>query len=297
MKISLKLLATVFCLIPMMACSKKEENKDEVVFGFNPAENVDVVQANSEIFAKYYKEHTGKTIKTFIATDYTALIEAMRAGRIDFAFLPPFSFVKGETIAKAKVLLKAVRKGKAHYYSAIIVRADKGINTLDDLKGKSIAWTDPSSTAGHMIPKAAIMNQFKVEPDQFFGKQVFAGAYDSVLLSVLNGTVDAGAVFSDDESGAEGAHTQLLKTPEEQKKLKVIFVSKPITGDTMSTTEAFAAKHPEIVEKTVKLLEEMSNSEEGKKILKDLYRIDSMIKADTKDYEPIREAAKQLNIL
>lgn len=271
-------------------------DKTTVTIGFNPAENAEVVETKSKTFAEFYKKQTGMDVKTFIATDYTALIEALRSGRIDFAFLPPFSFVKAEEMADAKVLMKTVRKGKAIFYSGIIVRADKGINKIEDLKGKNIAWVDPASSSGYIIPAAALKTKKKIDADKFFGKQVYAGSHDALVLAVLNGTVDAGATFVNDTEGKDGAWHQFLKTPEEQKKIKMVFVSDPIPGDTMATTNKFAKTHKELVDKTVKMMLSMNQSEEGKQILKDLYRIDAMVPATSKEYQPLRDAAKVIDV-
>lgn len=270
--------------------------KNEIVIGFNPAENAEVTETKSKSFAEFYKKQTGMNVKTFIATDYTALIEALRSGRIDFAFLPPFSFVKAEEVADAKVLMKTVRKGKAVFYSGIIVRADRGINKLEDLKGKNIAWVDPASSSGFIIPKAALMTKKKIDADKFFGKQVYAGSHDALVLAVLNGTVDAGATFVNDTKGEDGAWHQFLKSPEDRKKIKMVFVSDAIPGDTMATTNKFAKTHKEIVDKTTKIMADMHKSDEGKQILKDLYRIDAMIPATAKEYQPLRDAAKLIDV-
>lgn len=274
-----------------------EAKKTEVVMGFNPAENVDAVETNGTAFSNFYEKKTGIKVKTFIATDYTALIEALRAGRIDFAWLPPFSYVKAEEIADAKVLLKAVRKGRAAFFSCIIARTDKGINSVADLKGKNIAWVDPSSTSGHIFPKANLMSKFKIaDPDKYFARQLFAGSHDSLVLSVLNGTVDAGATFCNDPKGEDGAWHQFLKSPEDQKKIKVVYVTDPITGDTMATTNKFYSANKEIVEELTKVLVDMGKNEEGKKLLHALYRMDALVPAKSSDYDPIRKAAKALKI-
>lgn len=271
--------------------------RKEVVMGFNPAENVDVVEMNGKAFSEYYEKKTGYKVKTFIATDYTALIEALRSGRIDFAWLPPFSYVKAEKVADAKVLLKAVRRGRAAFYSAIISRADKNIKSIEDLKGKNIAWVDPSSTSGHIFPKANLMTKFNIDPDKYFGKQVFAGSHDSLVLAVLNGTVDAGATFANDPEGKNGAWHLFLKKTEDQGRIRVVYVTDPITGDTMTTTNKFYTKNKVLVEKTKDMLVEMGKDAEGQKILKALYRMDSMVPATSEDYEAVRAAARVLNVM
>ncbi len=266
--------------------------KDEVIIGFTPSENADVVETNSKAFSAYYKEKTGKSVKTFIATDYAALIEALRSSRVDFAFLPPFSFVKAEKFADAKVLMKSVRKGRDVFYSAIITRNDKGIKSLEDLKGKNIAWVDPSSTSGHVFPKAGLITKKKLDPDKFFGKQIYAGGHDAAVLAVLNGSVDAAATYVNDKAGTDGSWTPLDK----EKKIQVVFVTDAIPADTMATSNKFAAANKELVDLTVKLLGDMGKDEKGRKILTDLYRVDGMKPATSKDYDIVRAAAKVVGI-
>jgi phosphonate transport system substrate-binding protein len=286
----------ILAFLLMFQATQSLAAKTQISIGFNPAENADVVESNGKLFSEYYKKVTGLDVKTFIATDYTALIEALRSGRIDFAFLPPFSFVKAEEVAGAQVLMKAVRKGQAVFYSGVIVRSDKGYNKIEDLKGKNIAWVDPTSSSGFIIPKAALITKKKIDPDKFFGKQVFAGSHDALVLSVLNGTVDAGATFVNDQKGMDGAWHQFLKSDEDKKKIKMIFVSDAIPGDTMATSKKFMKEHKDIVDKTVKLLTEMSKNDEGRAILKALYRIDSMVPATSKEYQPLRDAAKVIDV-
>lgn len=286
----------LFLLLLLTSFVHADTNKSEVVIGYNPSENADLVETNGKLFSEYFQKATGVTAKTFVATDYTALVEAMRSGKVDFAFLPPFSLVKAEEIADAKVLLKASRKGKAVFYSAIITRTDKGYQKIEDLRGKNIAWVDPSSASGFIIPKSSLMTKKKINPDTFFGKQVFAGSHDALVLSVLNGTVDAGATYANDQKGENGAWHLFLKNEADRKKIKMVFVSDAIPGETMTTTNKFAKENKTLLEKSIKVFSEMHKSEEGKKILSTLYNIDAMVPATSKEYQPLRDAAKAIDL-
>jgi phosphonate transport system substrate-binding protein len=270
--------------------------RTELTIGFNPAENADLVEMNGKAFSAYFKKNLGLTVKTFVATDYIALVEALRSGRIDFAFLPPFSLVKAEEIANAQVLMMATRKGRAFTYSGIIVRADKGYNKIEDLKGKNIAWVDPASASGFIFPKATLKLRNKIDADSFFGRQIFAGAHDAVVLAVLNGTVDAGATFVNDTEGNDGAWQLFLKTDADRKRIKMIYASEKIPSEAMATSKKFLKENKELVAKFVKLLGDMGNNKEGRDILKALYNIESMIPATSKDFQSVRDAAKAIHI-
>lgn len=292
----MKIIALALACLTLTAACTRAEKGNVITIGFNPTESADVVEVNGKAFSAYFHQHTGAEVKTFIATDYTALVEAMRSGQVDFAFLPAFSFVKAEEIAGGEVLMKSVRGGRPVLYSAIITRADRGIKSLAELKGKNMAWVDPASSTGFIMPKAALLKKEKIDPDTFFAKQVYAGSHEALVLAVLNGTVDAGATFSNDSAGEEGSWLQFLKTPADRAKIKLLFVSEAIPGDTFATTKKFRAAKPELVNKTVQLLSDMGNNDEGRAILKALYHIDSMIPATSAEYQNVREAAKTVGI-
>lgn len=270
--------------------------EDEIVIGFTPSENAELVLANGKRLSTYMSGRLGVPVKTFMATDYTALIEGMRNGHVQLAWLPPFSLVRAEPIAHAIVLLKAVRKGEAHLYSAIITRADRGIKTIEDLKGKNMAWVDPSSASGYIIPKSALKVQKGIDADKFFKRQVFAGSHDALVLAVYNGTVDAGATFCNDSTSKDCSWHAYLKTKEDRAKIRVLFHSEPIPADTLATTEKFKKEHPDLLKKSVELIKNMHKDAEGKKILYDLYHIDSMIPTTSKEFDVVRKAAKALGI-
>lgn len=290
-----KFLSLFLAAILVTACTKKS---DEVVYtmGFTPAENAETVTSNGKVIADLIHQKTGIKIKTYVATDYTALIEAMRGGTVQFGWLASFGYVLAEKRAGAKVLLKSVRNGKPYFYSAIITRKDKNFKKISDLKGKNIAWVDPASASGFIVPKASLIND-GIDVDKFFGKQIFAGGHDSVVLGVINGSVDAGATFTNDEKGSDGAWTHLSHAkPEFKDKIQVVYVSKPIPNDTFSTTDKFYAEHKDVVDKVTDVVKHMDSTPEGKQALLKLYRIDSFLDAQSSDFDPLKKAADKLSI-
>ncbi len=112
------------------------------------------------------------------------------------------------------------------------------------------------------------------------------------MLAVLNGSVDAAATYVNDKAGTDGSWTPIDK----DKKIQVVFITDPIPADTMTTSNKFATKNKELVDLTVKILGDMGKEPAGRKILMDLYRIDGMKPATSKDYDIVRAAAKVVNI-
>lgn len=274
------------------ALAQTAEDCRTVRMGFNPAQDSNVVLTNGRAIADYLEQSVrGIEVRTSVAQDYRGLVEAMRSRQLDFAWLSPVSYVDAARDADARVLLKSVRFGNPYYWAAFIVRADSRFKTIKDLQGATIAWIDPTSAGGYTFPKATLLAQ-GIEPDKFFSKQTFAGGHDAAVLSVLNGTVDVAAVFSNNTKGTSGAWTQFLKDPAQQKQIRPIAYSKPIPGDTLSVRGSFQKACPEVTKKINDAIVAMRYFPQTKKLLANLYRIDWMIPALDKDYDAVREAQK-----
>lgn len=268
------------------------ENCRTIRMGFNPAQDSNVVLTNGRAIADYLEQSArGIEVKTSVAQDYRGLVEAMRSRQLDFAWLSPVSYVDARRDADAQVLLKSVRFGNPYYWAAFIVRDDSRFKSIKDLQGATIAWIDPTSAGGYTFPKATLLAQ-GIDPEKLFSRQTFAGGHDAAVLSVLNGTVDVAAVFSNNTKGTSGAWTQFLKDPAQQKQIRPIAYSKPIPGDTFSVRAGFQKACPEITKKITDAIIAMRYFPKTKKLLTNLYRIDYMIPALDKDYDAVREAQK-----
>ena len=163
--------------------------------GLIPSEDSRSMIANSQAMMDMLAKALGMPVKPFVAADYNGVIEALRSGRLDVAYLGPFSYVLGTTIAPIEAFAVAETKkaGRTSYHSQIVARKDSGIKTVSDLKGKTFAFVDPSSTSGHLFPKAGLM-KVGFNPDTDFGRVIFSGSHDSNAIAVQNKKVDAAAI-------------------------------------------------------------------------------------------------------
>jgi phosphonate transport system substrate-binding protein len=287
--------ASLLTALMLVSCSPKKDSGPTLVMGFTPAESSEKVMSNGKVISDIIEKETGVKVKTFVATDYTALVEAMRSGQVDIAWLAPFAFVLAEKNSGAKVLLKSVRHGQASQYSAIIVKENSPYKKIEDLKGKTIAWTDPSSSSGHIVPKSALIAQ-GIDPDTFFKKQTWAGSHESLVMAVVNGTVDAGATYTDDPEGKTGSWTKYEQNSGETGgvKLHAIYVTPPMPSDTVAASKKYADEHPEMLKKITQLIQDLSKTAQGREALMNLYSIEALVPAESKEYEPLRMAAAKL---
>lgn len=167
---------------------------DGLTLGLIPAENNEEMVAAFEPMRVYLEEQLGARVKVFTATDYSGIIEAMRKKRIDVAWYGPMSYYLAEREANAEAFAVGVRPGgKVKYHSIFVVPGDSDAQTLEDLRGRSVAFVDPASTSGGLMPTYIVKSQTGLMPDEFFGRVIWAGTHDAAQLAVKNGTVDAAA--------------------------------------------------------------------------------------------------------
>jgi phosphonate transport system substrate-binding protein len=168
---------------------------------------MDKALAQNQPLADYLTQALGVRTVVITGTSYNAVIEAMRAGRADAFEVGPFSYLIAAQEANAEALVVGNYSTEVDtqtlpgYYSVLFTRKGSGIKSIDDLKGKTFAFTDPASTSGHLIPATGIMlaegfdNQDQLEG--FFGQQIFAGSHPAAVIAVATGKTDAGATFDD----------------------------------------------------------------------------------------------------
>jgi phosphonate transport system substrate-binding protein len=163
-------------------------------------------------------------VKPFVATDYNGVIEALRAKKLDVAFLGPFSYVLANAVADVEAFaVPETEKQGSTYHSIIIARKDRNIGSLKDLAGKTFAFVDPSSTSGHLFPKAALIKA-GYDPDRYFSRVIFSGGHDASVIAVQNGKVDAAAV-------ADALFDTALKRGALKKEdVVIVWTSGPIPG-------------------------------------------------------------------
>jgi phosphonate transport system substrate-binding protein len=144
--------------------------------------------------ADHVSKSVGMENEIFVSQSYNALIEAMEAGKIDVAYLGAGTYVAAYLKGFGVVpMVVSKLHGRTYYKSCIITKADSGLQTLSDLKGKTFAFVSPTSTSGGIGPRY-YLGKNGIDPEGDFEKLIYAGKHDAVFLAVKNGKVDAGAV-------------------------------------------------------------------------------------------------------
>jgi phosphonate transport system substrate-binding protein len=286
------LAAVLLGFLWLWGCGGARSSKPSLRVGFVPSENVQQVAQNAQPIVDILRKELDMEVEPFVATDYTGVVEALRAKKLDIAFLSPASYVLAKNEANIQVALKSHRKGSAAYYAAIITRSDSNIKTLKDLKNKTFAFGDPLSTTGHIIPRKMFLEN-GIDPAKDFSHVIYSGGHDATVLAVLNRKVDAGATFANFTDGKDAAWMQYLKNPAEQKQIRAIAYSEPIPADNLVYR---ADLDPGIAKKITDTFLALGKDPAGQKMLRDLYQIDGFVPATDADYDSVRAAFKTAGI-
>lgn len=179
----------------LLAGTSAAASARDIVMGLIPAENNEEMVKTFEPMRAYLEQKLGQKVKVYTATDYAGVIEGMKKKRVDIAWFGPLSYYLAEMEAGAEAFAVGIREGSSsHTYKSVFVApCDGGVKSIKDLKGKSVAFVDPASTSGGLMPTYMVKKETGQMPQEYFGKFSYAGSHDAAELAVKNKTVDAGA--------------------------------------------------------------------------------------------------------
>ncbi len=158
-----------------------------------PDENPTELIRRSQPLVDYLSAQLGAEVSYVPVTDYGAAVEALRSGKVDFAWLGGFTFVQAKHLADAVPLV--MRDIDRRFQSVFIAGTDSGVSSPEDLKGKTFAFGSKSSTSGHLMPRHFLTSVFGIDPDSDFnGRPLYTGAHDATAKAVESGKVAAGVL-------------------------------------------------------------------------------------------------------
>ena len=190
-------LATTALAAPALA----QDSITEFRIGLLGGENAQDRLASNECLRTYAEEALGVPVSLFAPADYNGVIQGLLGGTLDMAWLGASAYAAvylENPDAVTPVLVKTNLDGSFTYYSIGIARADSGITSLDDMKGKVFGFGDPNSTSGYLVPLVEIPAAgYSMTAGEYFGDVVFTGGHEQTIVAVANGDVAAGVTWAD----------------------------------------------------------------------------------------------------
>ncbi|MFF2091454.1 phosphate/phosphite/phosphonate ABC transporter substrate-binding protein [Paenibacillus sp. NPDC058174] len=262
---------------------------------FVPSQNADTLEAKAKPLEKLLSDKLGIDVKVSISTDYNTIIEAMASKKIDVGFLPPSAYVLAKQKGAAEVILQAQRFGVQDetgaptedlvdfYKSMIIVKKDSPIKSVADLKGKKIAYQNVTSSAGYVWPAGKLLEN-GIDPLKDVVPVTVKG-HDQGVIAVLNGDVDAAAIFQDARNIVSKDYPTVFEDT------RVLTFTEPIPNDTISVRSDMSA---EWIAKLQQAFIDIGNDPDGHAIIKEIYSHEGYVKSDDSIFNIVREYGEKV---
>jgi phosphonate transport system substrate-binding protein len=253
------------------------------------------LQKKANAVAAFLSKELKMPVQAQIGDD-TAAVEALRANRADIAFLSSRPALKAEELANARLYLAEVRpnySGGHTYNSVVVVPKNSPLKTQstakatwEQLKGKKMAFTSPTSGSGFIFPVSELV-KLKLVPNRdrvedFFGQVSYGGNYSKALQAVLRGQADAAAV-------SEYALYAPYITEQEKSKLQVLHKISGVPAHGVAIDDDVpAATREQIINALLKL-----NQPQNNQLLRSMYNSTELVKVDhNKHLASVRDALK-----
>lgn len=239
----------------------------------------------------------GCEVEEIQASDYNAIIEALRTGKAEMAYMGSQALALGVERTNLEPIVMKAEDGdpeKAIYHSVLITSsANEDINSIEDIKGKTMAFVDPDSTSGNLVPTAEIIQAFPDEDlnsdklhtnGDFFEAVSFSGSHQAGLQAVIKGDVDV-VPISDQILASEIANGNAA-----EGDVKIIHESAAIPAEAVVVAE-------HVDQATRDKLVEFLTSYDNEQYFTDVIKVPGarFVECDMSDYEDIIELNKIIN--
>lgn len=292
MKNSIRLISLVLFLA-LSSCTKNSSElgskENPIKFYLVPAQDMLTLSENGKILEKFLAKDLNLAVSVELPSSFIAVVEAFGSKKADVAILNTFGYVLAHDKYAVEAKLKLVNRGRDEYNGQIIAHVN-GPRSVKEINGKKFAFVDPASTSGYLLPQRLFKQEnIKIK------ESIFSGRHDAVVLAVYQRKVDAGATFytPPDDDGTPKDARWLLRTqhPDVYDKVKILQLTGPIPNDPL----IFRKEMPdELKNRIVESMKRYIKTEEGAKVLYNLYHITDFKVAEDKDYDVIRGYLKDL---
>jgi phosphonate transport system substrate-binding protein len=192
--LSLIVAASAVFMSPIAHAQDWKAQVKEFRIGLLGGENTASRLARYDAFQHLLQETIGVPVRLFPAADYAGVMQAMGAGQLDLAEFSPSAFAGAWLDCKCvePIVVPLEKDGTVFYVSVMITRKDSGITSVEQMKGHSLAWADPNSASGYLIPSASLKaSGIDLADGAYFSHTGFAGGHEQGIVAVLNKQYDA----------------------------------------------------------------------------------------------------------
>ncbi|QEN08778.1 phosphate/phosphite/phosphonate ABC transporter substrate-binding protein [Oceanispirochaeta crateris] len=263
-------------------CCQEQGSSETLKFGYSSSQNPSLLIESMTPLMEIMSEGLNVKIEFVHKKTFSEMQKAYINQEIDFGIINAFSFLR--VIPYDAVIPIAARKiqNSKSYQSFFFTRKNSGIKSIDDLHGRVVALGDPYSTSSYLIPHEMFRRK-NIEPETDFSETIIISKQDSLILSVLNRTSDAGvcASFIYNEQSEDIREELYVFDRSEPFALGPFVVNKNLDQETIKTIRDILLTLPE--------------TERGQRAL-NRAGIEGFEPVNIEDYDSLIKIAKSLNI-
>ena len=262
--------------------SSESIDVDTITIGFIPVEKADELTSKAQALETFLENKLGVDVEIVIPTNYETIIEGMRFGHIDAAFMDTGPAWITHQRTGAEAVLAELVAGKVNYQATVWTLAENdSIHSLEDTVGKKVAFTSITGSSGFVRPMGTLVTEghINIVGDDIvalqsaladnFESYTFAGGYKAALNLLLNGDVDVAF-------GSDIAPQKYLEL-EDQAKLRPVTTIGPVPSHVfMVNGEMSDSTRNALVDALIEL-----NYDENNSILTNLYGAEALVPTTT----------------
>ena len=255
---------------------------EKLTIGFIPIEKADELSSKAQSLEEFLENELGVDVEIVVPTDYETIIEGMRFGHIDAAFMDTGPAWIAHQRSGSEAVLAELVEGKVNYQATVWARSDNtSIQTIEDVVGKKVAFTSITGSSGFVRPMGTLVTggHIQVEGDDIvalemalsenFESYTFAGGYKAALQLLINENVDVAF-------GSDIAAQKYLEL-DDQVKIRPVTTIGPVPSHVfMVNADMSESTKNALVGALIKL-----NYDENNEILKNLYGAEALVPTTT----------------
>jgi phosphonate transport system substrate-binding protein len=255
---------------------------ETLTIGFIPVEKADELTPKAQALETFLEHELGVDVEIAVPTNYETIIEGMRFGHIDAAFMDTGPAWITHQRTGAEAVMAELVAGKVNYQATVwTLASNDSIQSLEDTVGKKVAFTSITGSSGFVRPMGTLVidGHITIEGDDIvalesalannFESYTFTGGYKAALQLLLNGNVDVAF-------GSDIAPQKYLEL-ENQVKLRPVTTIGPVPSHVFMVNSDMSDSTKEaLVDALIQL-----NYDENNHILKDLYGAEALVPTTT----------------
>ncbi len=202
--------ATALSTFPLTASADWRSELPVFRIGLLGGENEADRLRNNECLATALSERLGIPVEMFPAPDYAGVMQGLLAEQLEYSALGASAYAGiylQDPEAVEPIFVSAESDGSTGYIAVMYTRADSGITSMEELEGKSLAYADPNSTSGYLVPRFEL-KRAGIDDEEYFARTGFGGGHEQAVVAVLQGQYDAGVTWASGQGEASDGYTR-----------------------------------------------------------------------------------------